>query len=117
MSQTAMRAPAPAGDASPSRAELARLASEVRPLTESWPLPTEEDQAWRDAARCRGLDPDLFYPTRGGDPEPARAVCRQCPVRTHCLAAAIVGGEKFGTWGGLTELERRRLRRLVLVRE
>lgn len=117
MSETARGAPAPTGDGARSRAELHRLASEVRPLVQRWPLPPEEDQAWRDAARCRGLDPDLFYPTRGGDPEPAKAICRQCRVRTHCLAAAIAGGETIGTWGGLTELERRQLRRLVLVRE
>jgi WhiB family redox-sensing transcriptional regulator len=38
-------------------------------------------------------------------------VCRGCVVRNECLEYALVNGEKFGIWGGLSERERRRLRR------
>jgi WhiB family redox-sensing transcriptional regulator len=91
------------------------LIEELRTVLACWPLSAEEERLWHEAARCRGVDPDLFFPTRGEVVEPARALCRQCPVRAQCLATAIANGEKFGTWGGLTELERRPLRRMVLV--
>jgi WhiB family redox-sensing transcriptional regulator len=32
-------------------------------------------------------------------------------VREDCLEYALANGEKFGIWGGLSERERRRLRR------
>ncbi|MEY3132868.1 MAG: hypothetical protein RLZ29_1205, partial [Actinomycetota bacterium] len=32
-------------------------------------------------------------------------------VREQCLEYALANGEKFGIWGGLSERERRRLRR------
>jgi len=38
-------------------------------------------------------------------------VCRGCVVREDCLEYALANGEKFGIWGGLSERERRRLRR------
>jgi WhiB family redox-sensing transcriptional regulator len=38
-------------------------------------------------------------------------VCRGCEVRQQCLDYALANGEKFGIWGGLSERERRRLRR------
>lgn len=66
---------------------------------------------WRDLAECRGVDPDLFFPTRGESIATARATCAACPVRTECLEYAIEHREKFGIWGGLSERERRRIRR------
>jgi WhiB family redox-sensing transcriptional regulator len=38
-------------------------------------------------------------------------VCRGCVVREECLEYALSNGEKFGIWGGMSERERRRLRR------
>ena len=32
-------------------------------------------------------------------------------MREDCLEYALANGEKFGIWGGLSERERRRLRR------
>jgi WhiB family redox-sensing transcriptional regulator len=32
-------------------------------------------------------------------------------VRQECLEYALVNAEKFGIWGGLSERERRRIRR------
>ena len=94
-----------------------KFLAEVHDLVADWPLSEEAEQAWRQQAICAGVDPELFYPGRGGDAEPAKAVCRRCPVRPQCLATALMRGEKFGTWGGLTELERRPLRRrLALAR-
>jgi hypothetical protein len=41
----------------------------------------------------------------------ARALCRECPVRETCLEYSLAIGETHGIWGGLNELERRRLAR------
>jgi WhiB family redox-sensing transcriptional regulator len=66
---------------------------------------------WQEAAACRGLDPELFFPTRGEDYREARKVCAACPVRWECLEAALARSERFGFWGGHSERERRVLRR------
>lgn len=69
------------------------------------------DMAWANSGRCSGVDPDLFFPERGQDAGPAKALCRQCPVRAACLSWALDTGQKHGIWGGMTESQRRRLRR------
>lgn len=66
---------------------------------------------WQGEANCLGVDPDLFFPERGASTREAKEVCRGCVVRLDCLEYALVNGEKFGIWGGLSERERRRLRR------
>ncbi|MEY3594646.1 MAG: hypothetical protein RL576_60 [Actinomycetota bacterium] len=69
------------------------------------------ERGWQDQANCLGVDPDLFFPERGASTREAKEVCRGCVVRGECLEYALVNGEKFGIWGGLSERERRRLRR------
>lgn len=69
------------------------------------------DRSWQGQANCLGVDPDMFFPERGASTRDAKAVCRGCVVRDECLEYALVNGEKFGIWGGLSERERRRLRR------
>ena len=71
---------------------------------------------WRDDAACRDADPDVFFPD--GDVRAAREqvktaklICRGCPVKIICLSWALDSGQEHGIWGGLTEDERRRLRR------
>jgi WhiB family redox-sensing transcriptional regulator len=71
---------------------------------------------WRSAALCAQTDPELFFPEKGGSPAPALRVCRVCPVRLPCLAFALAGDERHGVWGGLSERERRRVRRRGLAR-
>lgn len=66
---------------------------------------------WQIVANCRGVDPDLFFPERGASTREAKAVCRGCEVRPECLEYALAEGERFGIWGGLSERERRRVRR------
>lgn len=67
--------------------------------------------AWFDMSNCLGVDPDLFFPERGASTREAKEVCRACTVRLDCLEYALVNSEKFGIWGGLSERERRTLRR------
>lgn len=69
--------------------------------------------SWGDYAECLSAkrDPDLFFPERGGSIGDAKKVCRKCLVSSDCLEFALQNDEKFGIWGGMTERERRRLRR------
>ena len=69
------------------------------------------ERRWQEEANCLGVDPDLFFPERGASTREAKAVCRSCEVRSECLEYALAHGEKFGIWGGLSERERRRVRR------
>ena len=66
---------------------------------------------WWDEANCLGVDPDLFFPERGASTREAKAVCRGCIVSDDCLEYALQNSEKFGIWGGMSERERRRVRR------
>ena len=66
---------------------------------------------WKKQANCLGIDPDLFYPERGVSSATAKKVCHGCVVKGECLEFALTNGEKFGIWGGLSERERRILRR------
>jgi WhiB family redox-sensing transcriptional regulator len=68
-------------------------------------------RTWQSRANCLGVDPDFFFPERGASTREAKAVCAGCEVRADCLEYALVNGEKFGIWGGLSERERRRIRR------
>ena len=70
-----------------------------------------ERPGWQTRANCMGVDPDLFFPERGQSTREAKEVCRGCVVREDCLEYALANGEKFGIWGGMSERERRRLRR------
>lgn len=70
-----------------------------------------EVRSWQDFANCLGVDPDLFFPERGASTREAKEVCRGCVVREECLEYALGNGEKFGIWGGMSERERRRIRR------
>ena len=66
---------------------------------------------WRDQARCRGVDPQVFHPSEEDDDaaDAAKAICALCPVADSCLEFAVSTRENDGVWGGLTARERRRL--------
>ena len=72
---------------------------------------TDEDKSWQMLSNCLGVDPDLFFPERGASTKDAKAVCQGCVVREDCLEYALTNREKFGIWGGMSERERRRIRR------
>ncbi len=74
----------------------------------------EENRDWLLRANCMGVDPELFFPERGASTREAKEVCRGCVVRDECLDYAISRNEKFGIWGGLSERERRKVRRVRL---
>ena len=72
---------------------------------------------WMTRARCRGMNPAVFFPTDGAGFEAARRVCLECPVRAECLEYALANHIDQGAWGGTSERERRRIlrRRRALV--
>lgn len=66
---------------------------------------------WMQDAKCRGLNPALFFVPRGCNGyEEALAVCAECPVTTECLVHAKRTGERDGVWGGLTPRQRRKVK-------
>ena len=69
------------------------------------------DRSWQEFSNCLGVDPDLFFPERGASTREAKEVCRNCIVQNDCLEYALANSEKFGIWGGMSERERRRIRR------
>jgi WhiB family redox-sensing transcriptional regulator len=70
-----------------------------------------EELGWQDRALCAQTDPEAFFPEKGGSTREAKRVCRSCEVRAECLEYALEHDERFGIWGGLSERERRRLKR------
>ncbi len=93
--------------------------------SERFDLHERTRKRWREQAACRETDPELFFPVAESGPvreaqvRAAKQVCAGCPVRAECLAAALARSP-YGIAGGLTERERRRLRRsqpAVLVGE
>lgn len=75
-----------------------------------------ENTHWQNRAECKKYDPELFFPTGTTGPailqiEEAKQVCRSCEVRERCLEWAIENGQDHGVWGGMSEDERRALKR------
>ncbi|MGH3320006.1 MAG: WhiB family transcriptional regulator [Streptosporangiaceae bacterium] len=71
---------------------------------------------WRHRAACREEDPELFFPIGNTGPallqiEDAKQVCHRCQVLEPCLEFALATGQDAGVWGGLSEDERRTLKR------
>jgi WhiB family redox-sensing transcriptional regulator len=67
--------------------------------------------AWQADALCAQTDPESFFPEKGGSTRDAKKICTSCEVRGECLEYALSNDERFGIWGGLSERERRKLRR------
>jgi WhiB family redox-sensing transcriptional regulator len=78
---------------------------------------TPEDDGimgWQERALCAQTDPEAFFPEKGGSTREAKKVCTGCEVRAECLEYALANDERFGIWGGLSERERRKLKRRVV---
>lgn len=100
------------------------------PLTSGVPEPTPrpegsigltdffgEDEgalSWQERALCAQTDPEAFFPEKGGSTREAKRVCTSCEVRAECLEYALEHDERFGIWGGLSERERRKLKRRAI---
>lgn len=74
----------------------------------------EGELGWQARALCAQTDPEAFFPEKGGSTRDAKRVCGACVVRSECLEYALSNDERFGIWGGLSERERRRLRKRAI---
>lgn len=74
----------------------------------------EDDDQWQERALCAQTDPEAFFPEKGGSTREAKRICLGCEVRDRCLEYALANDERFGIWGGLSERERRRLKRGII---
>lgn len=98
-------------------AELRKLALELglmslkTPRTKNSFGEYDDGEAWREDALCATTDPEAFFPEKGGSTREAKRVCAACDVRKECLEFALDHDERFGIWGGLSERERRRLKK------
>ncbi len=73
--------------------------------------------SWRLRAACRDIDSAVFFspdgergPERLAREARAKAICARCPVIRECAAYALLAGERYGVWGGLSEQDRAALR-------
>ena len=75
---------------------------------------TEEDlKFWYLTSECADpqISPDIWFE----DADVARRICGRCPVRDACLDYAMKteeesGDRLLGVWGGLSPIQRQRLR-------
>jgi WhiB family redox-sensing transcriptional regulator len=91
-------------------AEFASITTDVLSMVEVLGQ-AEDEQDWQERALCAQTDPEAFFPEKGGSTREAKRICSGCEVRSECLEYALAHDERFGIWGGLSERERRRLKR------
>ena len=73
--------------------------------------PGPGDPEWWRRGRCAEVDGEIFYPEKGASTRRAKLVCRGCEVRAECLEHVLTNDEAFGVWGGMSERQRRVLKR------
>lgn len=79
------------------------------------PFPARDSRiAWQEQALCAQTDPEAFFPEKGGSNREAKHICELCDVRPQCLEYALSHDERFGIWGGLSERERRKLKKRAM---
>jgi WhiB family transcriptional regulator, redox-sensing transcriptional regulator len=82
---------------------------------------------WQKGGACRP-EPDatpeelnrnsnIFFPERGSSTKEAKSICAFCPMNQECLDYALMNGEKHGIWGGTSERERRKIRKIRTVED
>jgi len=73
--------------------------------------PETDPLGWQADALCAQTDPEAFFPEKGGSTRDAKRICSGCEVKAQCLEYALANDERFGIWGGLSERERRKLKK------
>ncbi|WP_447035752.1 WhiB family transcriptional regulator [Streptomyces sp. DSM 118878] len=82
------------------------------------------NQTWQESAACvvavgARNDPELFFPGRYASDQRirlAKGICASCAVRVKCLEASLESNDAAGIWGGMTEEERRAIRKRFELR-
>jgi WhiB family transcriptional regulator, redox-sensing transcriptional regulator len=111
----AARVPAPARNRNrPGRERV--VTATVEGIMLSWPATLMEFWSWHVEAACRAVDMSLFYspegergPRKRRRERAAKEICAGCKVAEVCAAFAVATQEPYGTWGGLSEGDRRKL--------
>lgn len=74
------------------------------------PERTGDDREWMIDAACTQVDPEIFFPNKGGSSKQAKKICARCDVREQCLEFGLKtdrGKTLHGIFGGKSERERR----------
>jgi WhiB family redox-sensing transcriptional regulator len=95
----------------PEPAGLSLVGGPVISLPEFGDEDVPAELSWQERALCAQTDPEAFFPEKGGSTREAKRVCMSCEVRAECLEYALANDERFGIWGGLSERERRRVKK------
>ena len=104
----------PAPIVTPRRPQLSLVPAPIDVTPHMPAMLTPEDDLWQEKALCAQTDPEAFFPEKGGSTREAKRICLGCEVRDACLDYALANDERFGIWGGLSERERRRLKRGII---
>lgn len=68
---------------------------------------------------CAQVDPELFFPENKLEAREkiqiARPLCNSCEFKNPCLQYALANPDVHGIWGGFTEWERVRIRKIKRV--
>jgi WhiB family redox-sensing transcriptional regulator len=75
----------------------------------------KEAERWMKKAKCKNLNPSVFFPSDGAGVEIARRICKDCQVKIDCLEYALENHIDHGVWGGTSERERRRILKMRKV--
>lgn len=70
----------------------------------------DNDDDWSALGSCSQVDPEIFFPEKGGSNRDAKLICTKCDVREQCLQYALDNDENYGIWGGLSKKERQALK-------
>jgi WhiB family redox-sensing transcriptional regulator len=99
----------------PERALVHHELEGLAPVVALFPAVDDDSLlGWQERALCAQTDPEAFFPEKGGSTREAKKVCSGCEVRGECLEYALGHDERFGIWGGLSERERRKLKRRAI---
>lgn len=65
-----------------------------------------DTEPWMARGLCGEVNPELFFPEKGGAANRARAICERCSVTAECLQYALDTAQAYGVWGGYSREER-----------
>lgn len=92
------------------RGEIPQTVQPIAPQEQASEPEVDSDD-WETRAECKRTDPEAFFPEKGGSTSEAKKVCLRCDVQAICLEHALANDIQFGVWGGLSERERRKLKK------
>lgn len=79
---------------------------------------SSDQPGWHRDAACAEpeVSADWFHSRDIRETRHAKRICRGCPVKAQCLRDALVREDDWGVWGGLSDRERRQMRRQAQLR-